>query len=133
MQGKGSNSDSKTPDTQDLLHLNSAKPKEANMLEANIKNEKAQTENKKQTPHTYNQLEKIKQYNTNINKHIKLVRWKHFKIDDNNIYPLQIWNETLLKYQHLAEQQNEDLKNTLLYSFIQNKRIQIRDNYIDIF
>ena len=105
---------------------------EANM-EANIKNEKTQTENKKQIPHTYNQLERIKEYNSNKNKHTKLVRWKQIKIDDNNIYPLKIWNETLLKYQILAEQQNENLKNTLLYNFIQNKRIQIRDNYIDTF
>ena len=132
MPDSGSKCDSK-PDTPDLLHKNSEILCEADMLEANITKEKTQIKYKKQTPHTYNQLENIKKYNTNMDKHIKLVRWKQIKIDDNNIYPLKTWNETLLKYQHLAEQQNEELKNTLLYSLIQNKRIQIRDNYIDTF
>ena len=60
-----------------------------------------------------------------------LVRWKQIKINDNNIYPIKLWNETLLKYQTLAEQNNEELKSTLLYSFIQTEEIQIKNNYID--
>ena len=50
-------------------------------------------------------------------------------LNDNNTYPLKTWNDTLYKYQILAEQNNEQLKNTLLFSFIQNGRIKIRDNY----
>ena len=42
---------------------------------------------------------------------------------ERNIFKIPIFSRT----------KNEELKNTLLYSLIQNKRIQIRDNYLDTF
>jgi len=62
---------------------------------------------KKSTHTPYNQIENIKKYNNNKDKHISFVRFKQIKINENNVEPFNLWNKTLINYEKQANLNNK--------------------------
>ena len=54
-----------------------------------------------------------------------------YKINENENTQMKLWNNTMKKYQELANLKSEELKHTLLYNFIQHNTITIEREFCE--
>ena len=102
---------------------------EGSKQEANIKNQFKLLN--KINNSEFKQYEKIRMYNKNNEKNITYTEEDtiDYRINENLNPNIKIWNKTLLKYQNLAENNNNKIRETLLYDLIQNEQIIIEREF----